>query len=231
MIPPERRKLQVEEKAEATEAKRRRKLQETRMNGLREDLRHALRVFWNAPSFAAAAVLTLALGIGVNIAVFTVMHSALARRAAGRRTRRTSSTSSLVAQRRAITPTSPTRSTSICATTVRSSPGSPRTPPMGVGVAAGPQTERVIAELVTANYFPLLGVDLPLGPGFAGADELQRRRPGGGDQSAALAVDVQRRRERHRQDPAGERPGRQRSSASRRRRSAASPAGAAWTCG
>jgi hypothetical protein len=38
------------------------------MNGLREDLRHALRVFWNAPSFAAAAVLTLALGIGVNIA-------------------------------------------------------------------------------------------------------------------------------------------------------------------
>ena len=48
-----------------------------RMNGLRDDLRHALRVFWNAPSFAAAAVLTLALGIGVNIAVFTVMHSAL----------------------------------------------------------------------------------------------------------------------------------------------------------
>ena len=47
------------------------------MTGLRDDLRHALRVFWNAPSFAAAAVLTLALGIGVNIAVFTVMHSAL----------------------------------------------------------------------------------------------------------------------------------------------------------
>ena len=43
--------------------------EETIMSGLREDLRHALRVFWNAPSFAAAAVLTLALGIGVNIAV------------------------------------------------------------------------------------------------------------------------------------------------------------------
>ena len=48
---------------------------------------------------------------------------------------------------------------------------------MGVGVAAGLQTERVIAELVTANYFPLLGVDMPLGPGFAGADELGGAAP------------------------------------------------------
>ena len=34
-------------------------------------------MFRSAPSFTAAAVLTLALGLGVNIAVFTVMHAAL----------------------------------------------------------------------------------------------------------------------------------------------------------
>src|SRR4029078_1742038 len=47
------------------------------MKGLRDDIRHALRMFRSAPSFTAAAILTLALGLGVNLAVFTVMHTPL----------------------------------------------------------------------------------------------------------------------------------------------------------
>ena len=146
------------------------------MNGLRDDLRHALRVFWTAPSFALAAVLTLALGIGVNIAVFTVMHSALL--------------ASLPVKH-------PGELVTVYTWTpkqgdhfdfsyplyvdLRESSGQLQGlaayTSMGVGVASGGQTERVIAELVTANYFQVLGVDLARGPGFSGDDERQGAAP------------------------------------------------------
>jgi len=41
------------------------------------DLKHALRMFRDAPTFAATAVLVLALGIGVNTAVFSVVNEVL----------------------------------------------------------------------------------------------------------------------------------------------------------
>ncbi|MEW6323676.1 MAG: ADOP family duplicated permease [Acidobacteriota bacterium] len=46
---------------------------------LRDDLRYALRRLRHRPAFAAAALLTLALGLGANIAVFSLMHAALFR--------------------------------------------------------------------------------------------------------------------------------------------------------
>lgn len=44
---------------------------------LRRDLRQALRSFRRAPGFAAAGILTLALGIGATTAVFSVVHAVL----------------------------------------------------------------------------------------------------------------------------------------------------------
>jgi putative ABC transport system permease protein len=146
------------------------------MTGIREDLRHALRVFWHAPSFAAAAGLTLALGIGVNIAVFTVMHSALLARLPVRHA------DSLV---------------NVFSWSPKAGPHADFSYPLyvdlrdgataldglvaytalGTGVAAGGQTDRVVTELVTSNYFPVLGVDLPLGPGLTGTDELKGAAP------------------------------------------------------
>ncbi len=148
------------------------------LDKLLRDLRFGLRSLRQSPGFAAAAILTLALGIGANTAVFSVMNAVLLRSLP------VSDPDRLVYLRT----TNPPRGTG----TIDSnrtfsyavydalrkqdgalSPVIAYVPLSGdkVPVRYGAQPEEAEGDMVSGTFFSGLGVNLPLGRGFSEEDE------------------------------------------------------------
>jgi putative ABC transport system permease protein len=143
------------------------------MTTLLKDLRYGIRMLARTPAFTLVAVLSLALGIGANTTVFSLLDAVMLR--------------SLPIE-------NPERMVNIATLVKGGEPHLDFSYPMytglrdgnqtlsgivaytetNLGLTAGDQTERIRSEIVSANYFSVLGVQPAMGSAFAPDDE----RPG-----------------------------------------------------
>jgi len=142
------------------------------------DIRFGLRSLRQSPGFAATAILTLALGVGANTAVFSVMNAVLLKSLP------VTNPDRLVYLRTSIAPrgtgtidTNETFSYAVYDALRQQSRGlSPvmaYVPLSGskVAVRYGSQPEEAEGDMVSGTFFSGLGVNLPLGRGFSEQDE------------------------------------------------------------
>ena len=151
------------------------------MDSLLHDLRHAIRALRKTPVFTIAATLTLALGLGVNISVFTVMNAALLETLPVQQPERLVHVFSWSEKGGDHLDFSYPLYVDL-RDNARTLSGLAGYTSMSVGLNAGDRTDRVVAELVSSNYFSVVGVNLAAGPGLTGRDELR-----GGPSTAVIS--------------------------------------------
>jgi putative ABC transport system permease protein len=144
-----------------------------------QDLRFGVRTLRKQPGFTFIAVLTLALGIGANTAIFTVVNAALLRPLPFQEPDR-------LVQLVRLYPNAPSgliRLSSADFLAVRnhqrsfSSVATYRIPPEGFTFLGGERPEQVYGAYVSADFFSLLGVSPLLGRTFqAGEDDANAER-------------------------------------------------------
>ncbi|MFN2566418.1 MAG: ABC transporter permease, partial [Gemmatimonadaceae bacterium] len=145
------------------------------MDTLLQDLRYALRQLVRSPGFTLVAVLTLALGIGANTAVFTMAEAVLARPLPGVRRAETLYWLAPVSMRggRALTMSYPDyvdyRDRSGVFAELAAYEGTQ------FSLSSGGEPERVRGQIVSGNFFSALGTPMRLGRGLAAEDD---RAPG-----------------------------------------------------
>ena len=151
------------------------------MNVLLQDFRYALRGLRRSPAFAAAAIATLALGIGANAAIFALVDRVMLRLLPDRAPRELVLLRS-PGPRQGHTWSDGDDAFSFSYPMYRDLrdrnevfEGLLGVFPFAASVAAGGTTERAAGELVTGNYFGVLGVPPELGRVFSPDDD---RAPG-----------------------------------------------------
>jgi len=147
------------------------------MDGVANDLSYAARMLRRSPSFTAIAILTLALGIGANTAMFSVVNAVILRPLPYQDPARlamlwTNDPKRDIREEGTSYPTfldwrSQSRAFADMAICSRGNP---------VTLTGGNEPERVMGEAVSANLFPLLGVTPLLGRTFSNDEEQQRER-------------------------------------------------------
>ncbi|HJZ98917.1 MAG TPA: ABC transporter permease [Candidatus Solibacter sp.] len=147
---------------------------------LAQDLRYAVRSLRNAPGFVAIAVLTLAVGVGMNTAVFSIVNAVVLRSLPYPEPERLVAMWEMQAPRTPAPSAGATSAAAMAAQRTTVSPanlmdyraGAPAfeglagvdTVAMNLTGAGAP--ERILGESVTANYFAILGVDPEIGRVF-----------------------------------------------------------------
>ncbi len=157
------------------------------LDTLFQDLRYALRTMNRNPGFTAVAVVTLALGIGANTAVFSLVHTVLLRplpyhdpdRLVAVWNRWNGLAAASLSNPEYLDYSERSKTMAIAA-----SAGSE----VNVGGATG-DPERVFAASVTANTFEVLGITPALGRGFRAGEDVA-----GHDGVAVLSNALWRRR-------------------------------------
>lgn len=150
------------------------------MSNLLQDLRFATRTFAKSPAFVAVAVLSLALGIGANTAIFTLTDQLLLRMLPVKHPEQLvllSARGQHYGNNQGMNRISyPMYQDFRDRNQVFSGMFCFRETPMSLSY--GGRTERVAGELVSGNYFPLLGAGAALGRVFtADDDKFQRQHP------------------------------------------------------
>jgi predicted permease len=144
------------------------------MGNLLKDMRYGVRMLWNKPAFTITAVVVLALGIGANSAIFSLVNAFLLRplmiqnpeQIVGVYSRNVHKADSYRAF------SYPNYVDLREGNAVFSSLAAHNM--AMVGLAEGATTRRLFADLVSSNYFPTFGVPLFRGRAFTAAEE----RPG-----------------------------------------------------
>ncbi len=144
------------------------------MDAFWRDLRFALRGLTRSPAFTAVAVLTLALGIGANTAIFSVVNTVLLRPLAYTQPEQLVSVRArLVGRNRRDVPMSEPEYHDL----VREVPALRDLAavwPININLTGSDEPERIQAAVVSFNYFSLLGVAPALGRDFTKADDQGR---------------------------------------------------------
>jgi predicted permease len=131
------------------------------MTGIGRDLSYAIRILWRSPGFTLAAVVTLALGIGANTAIFTLADATLLRPL------KVTDPARLVAFKWSAS--LPDYREWAERTDVFS--GVAATANVRVNVTAHDATEPTESAFVSANYFQVLGVGASAGRLLGAADD------------------------------------------------------------
>ncbi|MDQ3252595.1 MAG: ABC transporter permease [Acidobacteriota bacterium] len=140
------------------------------MNTLWQDLRYGARMLLKKPGFTLVAVITLALGIGANTAIFSVVNAVLLRPLPY------TNPEALVSLFGSSADSLPIGLTELEYAELRKESGSFAQIAVSNGrdvtLTGADEPERVPAAIVSANYFDLLGVRVAAGRGFAEGEDL-----------------------------------------------------------